>query len=185
MAEAPYDQIADYMIRSAFSSAIVKSTSARERTFRKMTNADDTLLEEIQDDAKKDIPEWKKSEPRSIFNFTKVDPFHYYKWFHPKVLEEYKRSFRKSHKGEDPKQLKLDKVEPEGFQVVMVASDMLRYMFKEECLRNDFLKSIKAKKRNIWHHMDQQKEPWKVYLILSKFVDPSLFLTRFLSINSA
>jgi hypothetical protein len=59
MAEAPYNVIHDYMIRSAFSSAIARTLGSRIRTVNEVTK-DADLKKTINDDAKVDIPEWKK-----------------------------------------------------------------------------------------------------------------------------
>jgi hypothetical protein len=45
-------------------------------------------------------------------------------------------------------ELKLDKLIPEGFQVVMVASDMLKHMFTEDCLKKELLKSMEQQEKS-------------------------------------
>ena len=142
MKDEPYTQVTDYMIRSAFHSAIDTTKGSREKIFSNMTKDDDTLLDEIMNDGKRDIGKWRQTEPKSIFNFTKFDPFYVYKWFHPKIWDEFKTRYKTSNHGKDPPELKYDKLVPECFQVVMVASDMLALMFKEDCLKNDLRKSI-------------------------------------------
>jgi hypothetical protein len=141
MEDEPYKQVTDYMIRSAFHSAIDTTKGSREKIFSNMTKDDPTLLEEIRNDEKTDTAKWRQTEPKSIFNFTKFDPFYVYKWFHQKILDEFKTRYKTSNHGKDP-ELKYDKLVPECFQVVMVASDMLALMFKEDCLKNDLRKSI-------------------------------------------
>ena len=146
MREEPYKEVTDYMIRSAFMSAIAGTVRLRDKTYYRMINDDPALLEEIKDDAEVNIPEWRQVEPKSIFNFTKFEPFYLFKFLHPKVCQEFQKEYMKK-KGTKAV-LRLEKNQPERFQVVMVASELLKHMFKEDCLRKDLLNNMKDHQRH-------------------------------------
>ena len=125
--------IHQFLIRTAFSSCVLKPllrkkafTSAQakhelEKGFGKR------LFDHKEAIAKTST--WETgNKGQNIFKFTSFQPEYLYQLYHDAVQKEYEESFQKKCKEEWTGF-------PEVFQVVMVASNILKHVFQEECLQ--------------------------------------------------
>jgi hypothetical protein len=71
----------------------------------------------------------------NIFHYTKFDPVLVYKFFSPSVQTERQRLFTLVERVSKKDEEQHTNIFPEMFQIVMVNSEILRRLFKEECMK--------------------------------------------------
>ena len=132
----PVVSVVPYMIRTLFHSILDRSDRYTASKLANEKKSPPFQMDELKDN----LPEWRKKHRRNIFDVSSFNKEHLYQYF----CEE-TESLITSKKGK--KEMK-NKGFPEQYQVVMVASQLLRSMFGEECLRARLRSDMQRKERD-------------------------------------
>jgi hypothetical protein len=142
----PLDQVAEYIIRTAFQT-IVKGPCARKTALENAKKKHPSNFEEhaIKQLANEQAKTWKEGSDHNIFHFTKLQPAFLFEYYHP-LVEEALATGRKKEKWT---------AEPEQLQIVMVTSEILRSVFNEE--RVKLLLAPNVTKDSEWAYGSKEK----------------------------
>jgi hypothetical protein len=133
MEKEPENQVLDYMIRTGWCSAVLKGP--RLKASRTIGKYDRHHREDVKAIAEGRVNELKNLQANSIFNFTKFDPGFVYRLYHPSVEKQYQTDRASKEKSKEKKVTESYKGSPEDFQVLMVASELMKQVFGEECMQ--------------------------------------------------
>jgi hypothetical protein len=125
----PINFVWEYVVRTGCSEKIF---NCRKKEIEQAKKEDQVLdnKEQLAQLAAQKIQEWKMNGNNNIFHFTKFDSTYAYQHFHPSVQQicDQEEEFD---------------CYPELYQVVMVASELLRSIYSEECLKTVLARLMK------------------------------------------
>jgi hypothetical protein len=123
----PEKEIADYLIRTAYSTAVLMK-SERRKMFDVLEKQGKVPI--VKDEVTKVTEEWKKESNNNIFHITTFQPTYLYGLYHPVTVEKLNEEKRDEWTGH-----------AEVFQVVMVASKILEHLFHDDIIGRGKMKA--------------------------------------------
>jgi hypothetical protein len=136
----PEKQVADYLIRTAYSSTVLMQSERK-----KNHDAKKGQLTFTKSEAEKCAEEWKKESKDNIFHITSFQPTFLYGYYHAITEEDM----------DDKKMNDTWAGQAEVFQVVMVASMILENLFKDEMISREKMKTNMESYKEAYGSEDQ------------------------------
>jgi hypothetical protein len=148
----PGNSVRDFLVRTALHSHIEGGPNSRQGAAIAAWNEQQKKCDALFDETEcNDATDPQKIGTNSVFNLTSFTMRNLYQYFCPNTESFYDKS-------RDKKKAKSDSMYPEMFQIILIASGMLKHLYQEACLQdhlNDIIK--KDPKKNYEATFGSQK----------------------------